>query len=72
MSLTATKVDLSEILSLRNLFLRENDFQIRYNAVHERGWADSYLLLLDGQKIGYGSVMGRDGMAAYQSSGSRV
>jgi len=60
MSLTVTKVDLSEILSLRNLFLQENNFQIRYNAVHKRGWSDSYLLLLDGQEIGYGSVMGRD------------
>jgi hypothetical protein len=41
---TALKVELNEIQSLRALFLQETNFQIRYNACHERGWTDSYLL----------------------------
>jgi GNAT superfamily N-acetyltransferase len=54
------KTELAAILSLRIQFLAENNCQIRFNAVHERGWSDSYLLLLDGQTVGYGSVKGRD------------
>jgi hypothetical protein len=58
--LKAYQSSLSEIKSLRNLFLQENNFQIRYNACHERGWSDSYLLTLNDSKIGYGSVKGKD------------
>jgi hypothetical protein len=54
------KTELKEIQSLRTLFLRENNFQIRYNACHERNWSDSYLLFSDGVKIGYGSVKGKE------------
>jgi GNAT superfamily N-acetyltransferase len=60
MKLTAVKVDLKEILPLRNLFLQENNFQIRYNARHERGWTDSYLIILNQEKIGYGSIAGNE------------
>ena len=56
MQLQAIQTNLQEILPLRNLFLQENNFQIRYNAQHERGWSDSYLITQDGEKIGYGSV----------------
>jgi GNAT superfamily N-acetyltransferase len=38
------------------LFLQENNFQIRYNASHERGWTDSYLIIYNNEKIGYGSI----------------
>jgi hypothetical protein len=38
------------------LFLQESNFQIRYNPSHERGWADCYLVTVDG------SVTGRDAM----------
>ena len=55
-----TKTNLKEILYLRNLFLQENNFQIRYNACHERGWADSYLFNFNNETIGYGSVKGKD------------
>ena len=58
MSLTAHKTELKEILPLRNFFLQENNFQIRYNACHERNWSDSYILKLDELIIGYGSVKG--------------
>lgn len=56
----ATKTDLKEILFLRNLFLQENNFQIRYNACHERGWTDSYILTYNNEKIGYGSIKGNE------------
>ena len=58
MQLEITKASLNDIPHLRALFLQENNFQIRYNAVHERGWSDSYLINIDGIKAGYGSVKG--------------
>src|SRR5215210_4124236 len=58
MTLNVAKTNLKEILHLRNLFLQENDFQIRYNACHERGWTDSYVVIYNNEKIGYGSIKG--------------
>ena len=55
-----SKVSLKEILPLRNLFLQENNFQIRYNACHERGWTDSYIITHNDDKIGYGSIKGKE------------
>jgi len=52
------KTNLKEILHLRTLFLQETNFQIRYNACHERGWTDSYLFTCNSEKIGYGSIKG--------------
>lgn len=63
MDVHITKASLNEILPLRALFLQENNFQIRYNACHERGWSDSYLIRADGINIGYGSVKGKDDLA---------
>lgn len=60
MQTAALKTDLRNIQSLRALFLQENNFQIRYDACHERGWTDSYLLLMDDAAVGYGSVKGRE------------
>ena len=60
MNFSAIKSDLHHILPLREVFLEENNFQIRYNACHERNWTDSYLLQADGMTIGYGSVKGKD------------
>jgi len=54
------KTELTEILSLRGLFLQENNIQIRYNAVHERGWSDSYVFVSGQNKIGYAAVMGNE------------
>ncbi len=58
--LGAFKTELKEILPLRSLFLQENNFQIRYNACHERGWTDSYMLVYNDLKIGYGSIKGNE------------
>lgn len=52
------KSDLKDISYLRNLFLQENNFQIRYNASHERGWTDSYSIIYNNEKIGYGAIKG--------------
>ena len=57
-----TKTALDEILCLRNLFLQENNFQIRYNACHERGWTDSYVIMYNKEKIGYGSIKGNSNL----------
>ena len=63
MSAKAIKTRLEEILPFRNLFLQENNFQIRYNASHERGWTDSYILTYNGAKIGYGSIKGNKNLS---------
>lgn len=58
MKLEIKKVDIKDIEPMRAMFLNENQFQIRYDSVHQRGWADEYLLIVDGQKVGYASVKG--------------
>lgn len=60
MKTTLQKVELEAILSLRALFLEEANRQVRYNAVHARGWSDSYLLTVDDRPVGYGSIKGRE------------
>ena len=57
---SAVKAKLRHIQPLRALFLQETNFQIRYNACHERGWTDSYLLKIDDATVGYGSIKGRE------------
>jgi GNAT superfamily N-acetyltransferase len=60
METSAARVELARILPLRAHYLRETNCQIRYNACHERGWTDSYLLTADGADVGYGSIKGDD------------
>jgi GNAT superfamily N-acetyltransferase len=60
MILKAIKTNLVQILPLRNLFLQENNFQIRYNACHERGWTDSYIVTYNDERIGYSAVKGNE------------
>lgn len=60
MAINIHKVGLQDILYLRRLFLQANNFQIRYDACHERGWSDSYIVEHHGLKIGYGAVKGND------------
>jgi GNAT superfamily N-acetyltransferase len=50
------KSNLAGIRPLRALHLREIDAQVRYDAQHARGWADSYLLVAEGAPVGYGSL----------------
>lgn len=60
MNIAAQKTALETMLPFRKLFLQEADHQIRYNARHERGWSDSYILTVEGASAGYGSIMGRE------------
>jgi hypothetical protein len=60
MPVTVLKAELTDILPLRTLFLQENNFQIRYDSCYARGWTDSYLLSVDGIKVGYGSLWGQE------------
>ncbi|MGE7777675.1 GNAT family N-acetyltransferase [Chitinophaga sp. NPDC101104] len=60
MNWSIRKASLQDILPLRPLYLQESNFQIRYNARHERGWTDSYLISTDGSAIGYGAVAGKN------------
>lgn len=60
MELRAERTSFKEIQSLRLLFLQEINAQVRYNACHERGWTDSYLLAVNGLPVGYGSVKGQE------------
>jgi GNAT superfamily N-acetyltransferase len=53
-----SRVALEVIEPLRALHLQEMNCQIRYDARHWRGWADEYLLSMDGVDVGYGSVAG--------------
>ncbi|HLO79425.1 MAG TPA: GNAT family N-acetyltransferase [Chitinophagaceae bacterium] len=64
MNITATRVPLDSILFLRALFLNEINAQVRYNACHERGWSDSYIIKDQDQIIGYGSVKGNENREA--------
>lgn len=60
MSVTVARADLRDILPLRELFLQENNFQIRYDARHARGWTDSYLLRIEDSAVGYGAITGKE------------
>jgi len=62
MSFSIIQSEYGEILSLRTLFLQENNFQIRYNACHERGWSDSYIIEYKGVKVGYGAIKGAENL----------
>lgn len=49
-----------EIKSVREFFLKENNFQIRYHCCHERNWSDTYIYKIDGNIIGYASIKGKE------------
>jgi GNAT superfamily N-acetyltransferase len=56
----AAKAKLKDIQVFRALFLQEMNRQIRYDACHARGWTDSYLLKIDDEDVGYGSIKGQE------------
>jgi len=60
MEIKAIKSELEAIKAFRVLFLQEGNFQFIYNKCHDYGWADTYLLLIDDTKVGYGGVWGRN------------
>lgn len=62
-NLTIRKTTLEEILPLRYQFLQAVNYQIRYDSCHIRHWADEYLFIIADQKVGYGSVKGKEALA---------
>jgi GNAT superfamily N-acetyltransferase len=60
MNIQVTKMPLSEIHDLRSMFLHEINCQFTYDKCHYYGWADTYVFWQDDQKIGYGSVWGKE------------
>lgn len=56
----AVRADFRDIQALREVFLQENNFQIRYDAYHARGWTDSYLLRIEDSVVGYGAIKGQE------------
>jgi GNAT superfamily N-acetyltransferase len=60
----ARRADLTAIAPWRARFLAEIAAQVRYDAVHRRGWSDAYLLAVDGVDVGYGAIKGSDDIAA--------
>jgi hypothetical protein len=54
------KVPRERIEPLRRQFLGATVFQLRYYAVHERRWSDSYLIAVDGSDAGYGLIKGQE------------
>jgi GNAT superfamily N-acetyltransferase len=56
----ARRVDIAAIAPWRIRFLAEIAAQVRYDAVHRRGWADHYAISLDGADVGYGAIKGLD------------
>src|SRR5262245_57999000 len=61
MSLDVTPALAEEIEPLRDLHRREMNCQIIRDSWLRRGFADAYLLRLDGRAVGYGLVGGAPG-----------
>lgn len=58
MHFSVIKTNTEEIKPFRLLFLQQNNFQFVHNKCHDYGWADSYMIYCNDEKIGYGSVWG--------------
>ena len=58
MEIVVVKTGHEEISHFRKQFLNENHFQFIYNKCHDYGWADTYLFVVDGLKVGFGAVWG--------------
>jgi hypothetical protein len=57
----AVPASVDAIATLRPLYLRELNAQMRYDSVHARGWSDTYLLDVDGSVVGYAATMAQEG-----------
>ncbi len=56
MHIDVSQVPLDEIRNLRDLYRKEMNCQIVHDSWHERAFTDSYLIRINGQIVGYGSV----------------
>jgi RimJ/RimL family protein N-acetyltransferase len=60
MNFNVIKTTLSEVQSLRKLFLSESRFQFICDKCHGAGWADIYVFTSGKEIAGYGSLWGKD------------
>lgn len=60
MMISATRASLQAIEPMRVLFLHEANCQFVHDKCHRYGWADTWLLQVDGRPVGYGSVWGKE------------
>lgn len=58
MVIEVSKASRRKIAPLRELYREEMSCQIVHDSWHERGFLQSYFLLVDGREVGYGSVGG--------------
>ena len=58
MDIRITKTPLEAVQDFRVLFLHENRIQFVHDKCHRYGWADTWIIHLDGAAVGYGSVWG--------------
>lgn len=63
MNIKVTRTALDEVKAMRVVFLHENNFQFVFDKCHYYGWADTYLFEIDGVKVGYGAVWGKNSRA---------
>lgn len=60
MTLSVSKAPLKDLGTLRSEFLAGNNIEFCLDKAHLYGWADTYLIRVDDQLAGYGSVWGKD------------
>ncbi len=60
MDINISQISLEAILNLRELYRHEMNCQIVHDSLHARYFMDSYLIRVNGQVAGYGSVMSDD------------
>lgn len=60
MRIKIEQTNYQNITQIRQLFLQQNNFQIRYDACHHRNWADEYLIFGNDSTIGYVSIKGKE------------
>ncbi len=56
MNIEVSRVEVNNIMPLRELYRQEMNCQIVHDSLHRRGFNDSYLIRVDSQSAGYGTV----------------
>src|SRR5260370_40859721 len=57
MPIESRRVELRDIEGLRDIYRLGMSCQITHDSIHSRpGWTHEYLLIMDGTKVGYGSI----------------
>jgi GNAT superfamily N-acetyltransferase len=59
MHIQVQRVEYRDVEAMRGLYRQEANCQIIHDSILSRGWADPYLILVNGQVGGYGAVWNR-------------